>query len=71
MPSRDVPQSSPRGRVVPPCLLCHGTLGVRPLMRQPEGVKYWACDDCRVAWASRNAEDPRSIEADQSPRKSA
>jgi len=34
-----------------------GRLGVRLLMRRSEGVLYWACDDCGVAWATRDADE--------------
>jgi hypothetical protein len=58
MPSHDVLPTSSHGSV-PHCVLCHGRLGVRRLARDRDGdgVRYWACDDCQVAWATRDAED--------------
>jgi len=51
-------ESSPRGRISPTCLICHSRLSVRALIRQAGTVRYWTCDDCQVAWVTRDAIDP-------------
>jgi hypothetical protein len=57
--------------VAPPCLLCHSPDRVRQLVREwtAEEVQYWACDDCDVAWATRNGEEFRPTAADRRPRR--
>jgi hypothetical protein len=71
MSLRDVSQTFARG-AIPHCLLCHNRLGVRPLVRQwaTDGVRYWTCDNCMMAWASRDGETLTSTAADRTPRKS-
>jgi hypothetical protein len=58
--------------VAPPCFLCQSPDRVRLLVREwtAEGIQYWACDGCDVAWAMRDGEDVKSMAGDRSSRRS-
>ena len=59
MPMRDVLPASTRGPAVPFCFVCQHRLSVRLLARQPDSgdAQYWTCDDCEVAWVTRDTTD--------------
>ncbi len=72
MSLRDVSETSACG-AIPHCFLCHRRLSVRPLggKSATDGVRYWTCDDCEVAWATADGKTLTSTAAERSPRKSA
>lgn len=50
--------SPPRLRkTTPQCIICHGKLDVRALPQRTNGTRYWTCDNCAVAWATRDESD--------------
>lgn len=71
MPMRDATELT-RIPVAPPCFLCQSPDRVRLLVREwtAEGIQYWACDGCDVAWAMRDGEDVKSMAGDRSSRRS-
>ena len=69
MSARDATELA-RAPAAPHCPICQSRLNVRPLRRQlaADGVPFWACDLCVVAWTVRDGENPRSIPDDSGTR---
>jgi formate dehydrogenase maturation protein FdhE len=69
MSARDATELA-RVPAAPPCPICQSQASVRPMMRQlvADGVQYWACDACLVAWTARDDEALRSITDDSGAR---
>ena len=69
MSARDATELA-RVPAAPPCPICQSQASVRPMMRQlvADGVQYWACDACLVAWTAHDDEDLRSITDDSGAR---